>query len=80
MGAGAGAARAVRAAIFAAALGSILSLPWEHVDTELVRDTTYDGVASAPIDAAAFTRTTERIASHGELLEAWVYLPKGVSK
>ncbi|GBF91668.1 alpha beta hydrolase [Raphidocelis subcapitata] len=85
MGRGSGAALAhgaARAALAALSLGALLALPWEpHVDTEFVRDTSYDAAGpNAPIDAAAFSRATERIPSRGELLEAWVYLPKGLSK
>ncbi|KIZ00685.1 hypothetical protein MNEG_7273 [Monoraphidium neglectum] len=66
----------------AVAIGALIALPWEAaVDSELVRDTThdYDGVA-APVDNAAYVRTTEGIYSHGTRLDAWVFIPKGLSK
>jgi len=72
------------AAVLATLIGCLITLPWEaQIDSEFVRDRTYDAVgANAPlIEDAAFTRTTEMIAAvDGTRLEAWVYLPKGLSK
>lgn len=70
------------AAAAAVLIGVLIALPWEsEVDTQLVRDTTYDLEGpNAPYENAAYTRTTEGIDSHGTRLDAWVYVPKGLPK
>jgi hypothetical protein len=64
-------------------LGCLIALPWEpNLDTEFVRDRSYDeeGPNAPYVETAAFIRTAERIDSHGTEIEAWVYVPKGLSK
>lgn len=68
------------AAVVAIVLGCLVGLPWEaSVDSSFVREISHDEEISGPIDNAAYTRRTERIPSHGTLLHAWVYIPKGLS-
>jgi hypothetical protein len=57
-GGGGGLGGAAWAGAAALLVGALIALPWERqLDTELVRDTTYDAVGpNAPIDNAAFSR------------------------
>ena len=76
-------AGALLAAAAALALGALIALPWEkEVDTQIVRDTTYDAIGpNAPILNAAFSRSVVNItAVDGTRLEAWLFLPQGLSK
>jgi hypothetical protein len=75
-------ASAIWFAALSAALGALLALPWEPagVDSELRRDASHDAELGARVDNAAYTRTAEGIDSGGTRLDAWVYIPKGLSR
>lgn len=76
-----GGAGVLWAALLSAALGALIALPWEGtVDTQLTRDASHDAEICRDLETAAYTRTTEYIDSHGTRLQAWVYIPKGLSR